>query len=119
MTIEANQWEKEITKYVTKAKEGRLTNSDRNLLKSTSEVSQESLWRQLAVVTSALEELFFMCGNLGCADTSVLEGSLDELVRELDNQKDAVNDDIEEMGDRTETLLIQKEERRTVMEPVP
>ena len=114
MTIEANQWEKQITKYETKAKEGRLTNSTRSLLRSTSEVSQELLWRQLAVVTGALEELLFMCRNFGCANQTVLDGCLDDLVRELEDQKDAVSEAIEELGDRTENLLIQQEENMVV-----
>ena len=40
LTQEANHWEKQLLKYETKSKEGRLTNSARNLLQSTSEVSQ-------------------------------------------------------------------------------
>ena len=42
----------------------------------------------------------------------ITEGWLDDLVRELDNQKDAVNNAIEELGDRTDKLLIQQEEKK-------
>ena len=34
------------------------------------------------------------------------------MVREMEDQKDAVNDAIEELGDRTDVLLIQKEEKK-------
>ena len=42
----------------------------------------------------------------------MLDEWLEELVREIDDQKDAVNDAIEELDDRTEVLLIQKEEKK-------
>ena len=108
LTQEVNHWDKQLLKYEKKSKEGRLTNSARSLIQSSSEVSQETMLQQLAVVTGALEELVFMCGNLRCTESSLLEEWLDELLREIDDQKDVVNNAIEELSDRSEELLIQK-----------
>ena len=66
LTQEINQWDKHMQKYEKKkAKEGMLTNSARSLIKASSDVSQESMLRLLTVVTSSLESMVFMCGNLG------------------------------------------------------
>ena len=74
LTQEVNHWDKDLQKYEKKkAKEGMLTNSARSLIKASSEVSQESLLRLLAVVTSSLESLVFMCGNLAANESAILD----------------------------------------------
>ena len=82
--MEANQWEKQVVKCETKAKAGRLTSSTKNQLKAAAEMSQESLLKQSAVVTGALEELLCMCRNLGSADKEILDAWIDDLARELE-----------------------------------
>ena len=62
--MEANQWEKQLLKCEEKSKAGKLTGSSRNHLKTLSEMSQDTLLRQTAVVTEALEELLMMGGEL-------------------------------------------------------
>ena len=108
--MEANQWEKQVVKCETKAKLERLTSSTKNHLKAAAEMSQKSLLKQLAVVTGALEELLCTCGNLGNADKDILDALIDDLVKELEEQREA----IEELGERTEPLLAQVEERKVV-----
>ena len=53
-----------------------------------------------------------ICGDRGTRGIIIhVREWLDKLVREMDDQKDAVNNAIEELGDRTEVLMIQKEEK--------
>ena len=99
-TVEANQSEKQIIQCEGKSKEGRLNTSTRNHLRSNSELSQEWLLRQLAVVTGELEELLCMCGNLGSADKEILDNWIDDLARELGKQGEAVSEAIEELRER-------------------
>ena len=95
MTQEVNQWGKLLLKYEKKSKEGKLTNSARNLIQSSSEVSQETMLHLLAVVTSSLEDMVFMCGNLGSNESSVLDLWLDELLKEINEKKGVIHDAIE------------------------
>ena len=75
-------------------------------------MSQESLLRLLSGVTSALEDLVLMCSNLEASDSSVLEKWLDELLEEADSQKDMINDIIEQLSERSEDLLLHREEKK-------
>ena len=43
LTLEANQWEKQLLKCEEKSKAGKLTISSRNHLKTLSEMSQDTL----------------------------------------------------------------------------
>ena len=102
LTQEINQWDKHIQMYEKKkAKEGMLTNSARSLIKASSDVSQESMLRLLTVVTSSLESLVFMCGNLTANESVILDKWLDELLDEIDSQKDIINDAIETLSNRS------------------
>ena len=85
LTQEVNQWDKHLLRYEKKSKEGKLTISARNLIQSSSEVSQETMLHLLAVVTRSLEELVFMCGNLGSNESSMLDMWLDELLKEIND----------------------------------
>ena len=66
--------------------------------------------RFLAVATSSLESLIFMCGNLGAGESKVLEEWLDGLMDELQSQRTSIIEAIESLSDRSEALLSQTEE---------
>ena len=68
--------------------------------------------KQSAVVKGALEELLLMGGNLVSSDSDTLEAWIDDLARELLEQREAVNEVVEELGERTEPLLVHVEERK-------
>ena len=74
LTQEINHWDKDLQKHEKKkTKEGMLTSSARSLIKASSEVSQESLLHLLAVVTSSLESLVYLCGNIEANESAILE----------------------------------------------
>ena len=107
LTMEANHWAKLLDKCQAKR---TLTNSARTHLKASAELTQETMMKRLAVITSALEDIIRISGNLQHGDMGTLEAWTAELVEEMTNQKEAVADTIEDLGDRTEPLL--EEERK-------
>ena len=100
LTQEINHWDKDLLKYEKKK------TKDGSLIEASSKVSQESLLHLLAVVTSSLESLVYLCGNLEASDSAILEKWLDELLEEMDSQKDIVNDVIEQLSDLSEALSL-------------
>ena len=114
ITMEANQWEKQVDKGQSKTNAGMLTNIARTHLKASANMSHELLMRQLAVITGALEDMLHMSRHLGHAGMRVLENWTAELVSEMAKQKEAVNDAFEELGDRTKPLLTLVEERKVI-----
>ena len=53
-----------------------------------------------------------MGGNLVSKNSDMLEAWVDDVARELEEQKEAVNVAVEEQGERTEILLVHGEERK-------
>ena len=78
-----------MDKCQSKAKTGKLIKSARTDMKVSANLSQETLMRQLAVITSALEDLIRISENLHHGEMGTLESWTNELVVEMANQKDA------------------------------
>ena len=59
----------------------------------------------------------YLYGNLEANESAILEKWLDELLEEMDSQKDIVNDVIEQLSDWSDSCFSIKKRRRTAPAP--